>query len=156
MPDWFTHTLIGWITGKTTKMDIGLVVIGSLIPDLMKIYLAFRWLGADYQHFFEPIHTPVGAFLIGGLIALFFVDAKKAFLTLGVGITTHFILDFLLVGDTTSGMKLLFPFSWKEWQYNMIRADDYRVTIIAVIAAVLIYIIYCYQNKRKNQKDQAV
>lgn len=87
---------------------------------------------------------------------MFFVDAKKAFMALGIGISTHFILDFLLVGDTTSGMKLLFPFSWKEWQYNMIRTDDYRVTMIAVIAAVLIYIIYCYHDKRKNQKDQAV
>jgi hypothetical protein len=36
MPDWFTHTLIGGITGKITKIDIGLIVIDSLIPDLVK------------------------------------------------------------------------------------------------------------------------
>ena len=110
MPDWLTHTLTGWITGKTVKIDIGLVVIGSLIPDLIKINLVFRWFGEDYSHFFEPIHTPIGAFVLGGLIALLFVDVKKAFIAFGAGITTHFILDFILVGDSTTGMKILFPF----------------------------------------------
>lgn len=150
MPDWFTHTLAGWITGKTTKMDIGLVVIGSLIPDLMKITLAFRWLGIDHHHFFDPTHTPVGAFLIAGIGALFFKDAKKTFIALGVGITTHFILDFFLV-HVSGGMKLLFPFSWKEWQYYLMQSDDYRMTIVAVLASILVYLICYYHDRRKNK-----
>ncbi len=150
MPDWLTHTLVGWITGKTTKMDIGLVVIGSLIPDLVKINLAFTWLGINHQQFFDPIHTPIGAFLIGGIIALFFKDAKKAFIALGIGITTHFILDFFLV-HVSGGMKLLFPFSWGEWQYYLVNSDDYRMTIIALLAAILVYLIY-YYNRRKKPK----
>ena len=150
MPDWLTHTLVGWITGKTTKMDIGLVVIGSLIPDLVKINLAFTWLGINHQQFFDPIHTPIGAFLIGGIIALFFEDAKKAFIALGIGITTHFILDFFLV-HVSGGMKLLFPFSWGEWQYYLVNSDDYRMTIIALLAAILVYLIY-YYNRRKKPK----
>jgi len=150
MPDWLTHTLVGWITGKTTKMDIGLVVIGSLIPDLVKINLAFTWLGINHQQFFDPIHTPIGAFIIGGIIALFFEDAKKAFIALGIGITTHLILDFFLL-HLSGGMKLLFPFSWEEWQYHLINSDDYRMTIIAVLAAILVYVIY-YYNIRKKPK----
>jgi len=117
MPDWFTHSLVGWIARKTTKMDIGLVVIGSLIPDLVKINLAFTWLSIDHQNFFDPIHTPVGAFIIGGIIALFFTNVKKAFMALGAGIITHFVLDFFLV-HVSGGMKLLFPFSWEKWQSN--------------------------------------
>lgn len=152
MPDWLTHTLAGWITGKTIKMDVGLVVIGSLIPDLMKINLAFRWFGIDQQYFLEPIHTPVCAFLIGGLIALFFLDVKKAFIAIGCGISTHFILDLFIISDSTEGMKLLFPFSWKEWRYNMIYADDYKVTIFAIITAIVIYILYLYYEKRNYQK----
>lgn len=149
MPDWLTHTLAGWITGKTTKLDIALVVIGSLIPDLVKINLAFIWLGIDHQHFFDPIHTPAGAFLIAGIGALFFEDAKKAFIPLGVGVTTHFILDFLLV-HVSGSMKLLFPFSWEEWQYHIIRSDDYRMTIVAVVVALIVYSIYRYCDKRKK------
>lgn len=153
MPDWLTHTIAGWITGKTIKMDVGLIVIGSLIPDLAKINLVFIWLGVNHQHFFDPIHIPVGALLIGGMIALFFRDAKKAFIALGIGITTHLILDFFLV-HVSEGMKLLFPFSWEEWRYYLIRADDYRITIIAVFTAILIYVFYFYHYKRKIHKKQ--
>lgn len=152
MPDWFTHTLVGWITGKTTKINIGLVVIGALIPDLVKVNLAFVWYSIDHHHFFDPIHTPIGAFIIAAIIALFFNDVKKAFIALGVGITTHFILDFLLV-HVSGGMKLLFPLSWKEWQFYLIRSDDYWVTIIAILAATLVYLVYYFSNTRKNLKN---
>ena len=151
MPDWFTHTLVGWMTGKTMKTDIALVVIGSLIPDLVKINLAFVWLQIDHNYFFAPIHTPIGAFLIGGIIALFFEDAKKAFIPLAIGISTHFILDFFLI-HIFGGMKLLFPFSWKEWQYYLIRSDNYWITIIAILGAILVYITYFYHDRRKNPK----
>ena len=148
MPDWLTHTLAGWIAGKQVKMEVGLVVIGSLIPDLVKIYLIFIWLGIDHHNFFDPIHTPIGAFLIGGIIALFFEDAKKAFIPLGIGITTHFALDFFLV-HVSGGMKLLFPFSWEEWQYYLIRPDDYRITLVAIMVALFVYSVYWYYGKRK-------
>jgi len=152
MPDWFTHTLVGWITGKAIEIEVGLVVIGSLIPDLVKINLAFIWFGLDHRHFFEPIHTPAGAFLIAGIFALFFKDTKKAFIPLGIGVTTHFILDFFLL-HVSGGMKLLFPVSWEEWQYHLFSSDDYRMTIIAVLVAFLIYIIYFYHDKRQTRKS---
>ena len=148
MPDWLTHTLAGWITGKAIKIEVGLVVIGSLIPDLAKINLAFLYFGVDLHHLLNPIHTPAGAFLIAGIFALFFEDVKKAFIPLGIGIITHFILDFFLV-HVLGGMKLLFPISWSEWQYYLIRYDDYHVTIVALLAAILIYIIYFYYKKER-------
>jgi hypothetical protein len=154
MPDWFTHSLVGWITGKTTKLDITLIVIGALIPDLVKINLAFNWLGIyDYQ-FFEPLHTPIGAFFVAGIIAISFNDARKAFIPLGIGISTHFILDFFLV-HVYGGMKLLFPFSWDGWQYYLIRSDDYRITIVAILAAFLVYVIYWVAAQRKKQKTHS-
>lgn len=148
MPDWLTHTLAGWITGKAIKMEVGLVVLGSLIPDLAYIKLAFLYIGVDLHHFLNPIHTPAGAFLIGGIFALFFEDTKKAFIPVGIGIITHFILDFFLV-HVSGGMKLLFPISWSEWQYYLIRSDDYHMTIVAVLAAILVYIIYFYHKKER-------
>jgi len=147
MPDWFTHTLIGWITGKVLKIEVGLVAIGSLIPDIMKISPAFQWFGLNLDNVSAPIHTPVGAFLIGGIFALFFEDTKKAFIPLGVGITTHFILDLLLF-PTSGGIKLLFPFSWNGWQYGAISSGDYRITIITVFASILVYILYLYHNQK--------
>ena len=149
MPDWLTHSLLGWIIGKTTKQDVALLVIGSLIPDLTKISMLLTWLGFHNYHLFEPIHTPIVAFLIASIIALFFTDIKKAFLPLGIGVLTHFILDFFLV-HVHGGMKLLFPFSWDGWQIYLYRSDDYLITVIAVLAAVLVYAVSWYYEKRKN------
>jgi hypothetical protein len=154
MPDWLTHTLVGWITGKTTRQDVALVVIGSLIPDLVKINLAFTWLGLNDYQFFDPLHTPIGALLIAGIIAVFFPDIRKAFIPLGIGVSTHFILDFFLV-HIHEGMKLLFPFSWSEWQFYLIRSDDYRMTIVAVLLAILIYMIYWIAARRKKQRTHS-
>ena len=103
MPDWLTHTLVGWITGKTVKMEISLVVIGSLIPDLVKINLLFPWMGIQDIHFFDPLHTPVGAFLIAGIGSLLFEDTKKSFIPLSIGVSTHFVLDF---GDSKANSYL--------------------------------------------------
>jgi hypothetical protein len=153
MPDWLTHSLIGWITGKTTKQDIALVVIGSLIPDLTKISLAFTWLRIyDYQ-FFEVLHTPLASILIAGIIAVLFQDIRKTFLPLCIGVSTHFILDFFLV-HVHGGIKLLFPFSWNGWQIYIIRSDDYMVTVVAVLAALFVYIVYWYYEKRKKSHLQ--
>jgi hypothetical protein len=154
MPDWLTHSLVGWITGKTTKQDVALVVIGTLIPDLTKITLLFTWLGVNDVPFFEPLHTPIGALLVAGIIALFFQDIRKAVLPLLIGVSTHFILDFFLV-HVYGGMKLLFPFSWGEWQLYVIRSDDYWVTIAAILIALLVYGINRCQTKRKHADSQS-
>lgn len=150
MPDWFTHTLVGWITGKAIKMEVGLIVAGSLIPDIVKINLVFQYFHIDLHHFLNPFHTPTGAFIVAGIFALFFKDTKKAFIPLGIGIMTHLILDLLLV-HVSGGMKLLYPISWTEWQYYLIRYDDYNVTIVSITAAISFYIIY-YYNEKRNRK----
>jgi len=148
MPDWLTHSLIGWITGKTIKLDISLVVIGSLIPDISKLYLVSAWLlQRRTETFFLPIHTPIGAVLIACVTALFFQNMKKALIPLGIGIATHFILDFFLLN--VFGDPLLCPFSWDEWQLGLIRSDDYTMTIIAIVAAVVVYFLYFIYKKRK-------
>lgn len=153
MPDWLTHTLVAWITGKTIKQQVSLVMIGALIPDLTKAYLLFdaREL-AQIQDLFLPLHTPIGAMLIAVLIALFFQDATKAFIALTIGLTTHFILDFFLL-NVQGGMPLLFPFSWQEWQLDLVRSDDYRMTILAILAAVIVYIAYHLYEKRTRHND---
>jgi len=149
MPDWLTHSLVAWITGKPIKQEVSLVVIGSLIPDIFKLHPIFDWfVKGDTQNFFLPLHTPVGALLIACVISLFFHDIKKTIVLLGIGITTHVILDLSLV-NASGGMLMLFPFSWDEWQLGLIRNDDYMITIYAILAAVLVYSIYFVVEKRK-------
>jgi HJR/Mrr/RecB family endonuclease len=159
MVDWLTHSLVSWITGKTIKLEITLLMIGSLIPDLFKSYLVFNLFSdIETQDFFYPLHTPIGAILIAVGIALFFPEIKKALIFLGIGITTHFILDLFLL-NVSGGISLLFPFSWEKWQvglwqYNVIRSEDYMVTIYAVITAVAVYFIYVISDRRKETQYQ--
>jgi hypothetical protein len=153
MPDWLTHSLVGWITGKTTKQEISLLVVGALIPDITKLYLLFDLLSDTMtEDIFLPIHTPFGALLIACLIALFFHNITNALIPLLIGITTHFTLDFLLL-NVSGGMPLLFPFSWEEWQLDLIRSDDFTTTIVALLAALLIFFIYHLYEKRKINQD---
>lgn len=153
MPDWLTHSLVGWITGKTTKQEISLLVVGALIPDITKLYLLFNLLSDTMtEDIFLPIHTPFGALLIACLIALFFHNITNALITLLIGIITHFTLDFLLL-NVSGGMPLLFPFRWEEWQLGLIRSDDFTMTIVAVLAALIVFLIYHFYEKRKINQD---
>ena len=104
------------------------------------------------EDFFLPLHTPFGAILIACIIALFFQDIKKALIPLTIGISTHFILDFFLL-NVSGGMPLLYPFSWEEWQFGLIRSDDYMMTILALLASVLVYVSYRIYEKRRIKQD---
>ena len=153
MPDWLTHSLVGWITGKITKSQVELVIIGALIPDINKLAIVSKFFGTNLDTLFHPIHTPVGAFLIAGMITLFFDKIKTTFSFLGIGIATHFILDLLLV-NVSGGMTLLFPFSWEQSQLHLVRSDDPNITIITIIAALFTYVFYFAYEKKKQKKSE--
>jgi len=153
MPDWTTHVIAGWITGKATKMNVTLVVVGSLLPDLVKIQLIFTKLEINTHGFFDPLHTPVGTLLVALLIATLFPAVKKAFLFLVAGATTHYFLDFFLE-HVAGGMKLLFPFSWKEYQIHLIPSENYWMTVVAVIIGAIFYIIFRKMEKEKMSNIQ--
>jgi len=48
-------------------------------------------------------------------------------------------------------MPLLFPFSWEEWQLQLIRSDDYMITIYAIIIAAAVYFLYFMYERRKSK-----
>jgi len=151
MPDWFAHTMIGWITGKLLKREVGLVVVGSLIPDLVKMNHIALFLGEDLQSFFNPFHTPAGSILVAGILALFFLETKKVFFALVIGIITHFVMDFFLIG-ATRGIQFLFPFSWEYWRFNEIMVD-YRFTVLVSFVALGLYLYYFYVGLKKKERQ---
>ena len=128
-----------------TSLYLG-ITIGLLIPDLVKINLLFTCLNINHHDFFEPIHTPIGAILIASILSLFFINSKKVFMVLLIGVITHFILDFFLI-HVYGGIKLLFPFSWEEWQLYIIRSDDYRITIFAILLSLIVFIYFVFIKK---------
>jgi hypothetical protein len=154
MPDWLTHSLIGWITGKSFKKEVGLVAIGSLIPDLVKLNHFALLFEVDLSSIFNPFHTPAGSVLVAGIFCLFFLETKKIFVALVLGIITHFLLDFFLIG-ATRGIQFLFPFSWEYWRLNEIMVD-YRFTGFVLLVAFALYLYYVYSGSKKKEKKQGI
>ncbi len=141
MPDWTTHVIAGWLTGKAIKRDVTIVVVGSLLPDVFKIQLLFDFLKIDTHGFFDPLHTPIGTILVALLISLLFEMHKLAFFLLLVGASTHYFLDFFLI-HVSDGIRLFFPLSWKGYQIHAISSGNYWVTMIAVALAIIFYFLF--------------
>lgn len=154
MPDWITHILVAWtscrLLGFKYKQfnaeNTVIVMIGSLIPDIFKIYIPLELLGIYTQNLIMPIHLPIGSLIMASIISLFFKEKKIIFMFLIFGVFTHFALDSLLT-YVSGGMLLLFPFSWQTWQLRIIPLDDYNTMILAMFIAVFVYFISWKKSK---------
>ncbi|MGF7119175.1 metal-dependent hydrolase [Methanobacterium oryzae] len=154
MPDWITHILVAWTTctllsfkfKQFNRENTVIVMIGSLIPDIFKIYIPLELLGIYAQDIIMPIHLPIGSLIMAAIISLFFKEKKTIFLFLIFGVFTHFALDSLLT-YVSGGMLLLFPFSWQTWQLKIIPIDDYNIMILALFLAVLVYFVSWKKGK---------
>jgi len=151
MPDWLAHVLFDYVLCKVLGVRfkvfskgeyVAVVMIGSLIPDVIKIGLIFDLFDMYVWDFIYPLHTPIGSIFIAGLISLLFYESVTVFLLLIFGFTTHYMLDFLM-GHVSGGMLLLFPFSWNRYQLGLIHCDDCRVAVITGSC------IYTYFEKYK-------
>ncbi len=154
MPDWITHILVAWtactlLSFKFKQFNAEntvIVMIGSLIPDIFKIYIPLELLGFYTQDFIMPLHLPIGSLIMAAIISLFFKEKKTIFMFLILGVFTHFALDSLLT-YVSGGMLLLFPFSWETWQLRIIPVDDYNTMILALFIAVFVYVISLKKGK---------
>ena len=153
MPDWLAHVLFVYVLCSIlgtrfkffTEENTALVMLGALIPDLVKIELGFELIGIDATDFLMPLHTPAGSFLSAALLSLFFTEVLVVFSLFVLGFTTHFALD-LLLGHVSGGMLLFFPVSWSEYQLGLIHSDDYGVALILLGLAALVYL---FQNWKR-------
>ncbi len=148
MPDWITHILVAWTSCRILGFKFNefdsentvLVMLGSLIPDIYKIYIPLDLSGIYLQNFIFPIHLPAGSLIMALLISLLFRDKKIVFMFLILGVFTHYALDSLLT-YVSGGMELLFPFTWAEWQLRLIGVDDYYLMIVMIIVALIVFAV---------------
>lgn len=148
MPDWLAHVLFAYVLCKVLgirfKMfnneNTVIVMVGSLIPDVVKVGSIFDLFGIDVWDYIYPSHTPACSLLVAGLVSLLFYESAVVFLLLVLGFTTHYMLDFLM-GHVSGGMLLLFPFSWDGYQLGLIQCDDYMITLILMIMTVVVYAV---------------
>ena len=108
-------------------------------------------MGFDLWNYIYVFHLPVGSFLLAGIASLFFQEKKKAFIFLSLGIVTHYLMDLLLI-QVGYGMSLLYPLNWTGFTLNLVPNDDYYITIVALIVALVIYLVTNWIKSRNNSK----
>ncbi|MCE5213849.1 MAG: metal-dependent hydrolase [Methanobacterium sp.] len=160
MPDWITHIAVAYtlcaLLGLKYKQfntpNTVLVMIGAVIPDLVKVGMIFDYLGSGVWEYIWPLHLPIGSLIITTIMALLFKEKKSAFLFLLLGMVTHFGLD-LLLENVGGGIILFYPFYWGGWQLNLVATDDYHITIISLVLALLAYLVSRRWGKNKQLND---
>lgn len=156
MPDWVTHIVVAWTLCRILSFRFKefnaantlIVITGALIPDIFKIVIGLQLFGIDATNYFEIFHIPSGSVIVAGMLSLFFPERKKAFLFLGLGVLTHYILDGILE-HVSGGMYLLFPLSWWQWQLELTTSSDYIITVIALLIAGVVYLIGKEVDRRR-------
>ncbi|MFX1536652.1 MAG: hypothetical protein ACFFDI_20740 [Promethearchaeota archaeon] len=157
MPDWVTHIISCWFLYQLlVKLEYishdrhfeMLMLIGSILPDVNRLYLIEDILlfflpfftSEQLLLFFLVFHTPVGSILVAGAITQFFDEKKKAFLFSVAGIITHFVLDSLLT-SIKGGVLFFFPLSFVPIQFKIIHSLDisYMLLILGIFIAVMVY-----------------
>jgi membrane-bound metal-dependent hydrolase YbcI (DUF457 family) len=154
MPDWLTHVLVVWslctIIGFRYKQfspeNTAIAMLGALLPDAVKIAIPFQLLtGYDPSIVVATLHMPVGSIILAAMCSLLFKEKKTIFLFLLLGVLTHFGLD-LLMTYYSGGTYLFFPLNWGQWQVGLISTVDYKVSLLAIIVAIYVYLIARFRN----------
>lgn len=161
MPDWITHILVAWTIGtilgfkfkQFNSANIALFIVGSLVPDIIKITMIFDYLGIGLSKFFIPLHTPIGSLIIATIFSFFFKEQKVALFFLIGGMFTHYMLDLLLF-DLNGGIYLLYPLSWNQYQLGLITNYDFNITILSIIISFTVYLISNKIHKKQLLKHE--
>ncbi len=134
MPDLVSHVLIALILCELFNLKPkSLVILGAILPDItQKLYLILPVSDALFW-FLIPFHTPIGEILLSFIVIQFFsIDRKKSFLLLLLGWSSHFLSD-MLSRHFLLGQLLLFPFSWKSFEFGILWFDKYYYILVVLI-----------------------
>jgi hypothetical protein len=164
VPDLVTHTVIAHLVrrpfdfvepARTVPSLRVLFYLGTVLPDLLTRpwYILYP---ATHDWTF-PFHTPAGALLACGLIALLFEPGlqKKAFSLLAMGSVLHFVLDGFqkqIIGNNF----WLYPFSWKDFGYGVIWAGEiirYIPYWLGLVALLEIGMTIYHQVQKQNDRN---
>ena len=161
MPDLITHLAFShlairgyqWIGKKTAFTPFRvLFYAGTILPDVVTrpVYIL---LPSTYD-WTVALHTPLGAFTLSGLIALFFAPSarKKTFLFLATGCMSHFLLDAFQT-QLIYNNYWFFPFSWKSVGWGIASAGTILEWIpVWILVIVIVEGIVWLKKESRNKK----
>ncbi|MDP3065286.1 MAG: hypothetical protein Q8N08_00970 [Methanobacteriaceae archaeon] len=158
MPDWIVHIAVAYIICRIlyfkypvfNSANTVLAMLGALLPDIAKIGMVAQFYSIYLDDYLFSFHTPLASLVLAGLLSIFFKEKKLAFLFLGLGIFTHFALDLLLI-RVGEGYYLLFPISWQTFHLDLIAPDDYNITLVVLLAALVLYSLGRLSQRRSEK-----
>lgn len=155
MPDWIAHLGFAFLLAYALRIKRKeLVVIGALVPDIVRVFEFFPVFGNSTFFAALPFHGLLLPLFISGAICAFFVEGinyRKSLALMYLGVLTHLFLDGLML-YTVAGVRSFIPFSFERfWLLNIVPSEDFSLAILAVIiiAVVMIYELL----KRKQSKN---
>lgn len=156
--DWMAHVALVFILCSLLALkwpvfggrNTVLVMIGAVLPDIVKVYVPLQLIGVFAQDPVALFHIPVGTALVCGLCAMLFEGGTRVrvFLLFAFGMVTHYALDVLLT-KVAWGLVLLYPLSWQTWQLGLVRPDNWLGTTILVAVAVLVWLVLKAWSSRR-------
>lgn len=160
MPDLCTHFLTAHVlkrgpdffSSKTSPIHPRIVFyMGTLLPDLLSRpwYILFPPL----KDWVIAMHTPMGALLAFAILSYFFEPGfrRSVFLNLCGGGALHFLLDAFqkqILGNNF----WLFPFSWKDFGFDVFWAGDVIPFVpLWIFLFIVIEMLYFIRTRRSRK-----
>lgn len=164
--DVLTHVLVGYIIGMLLSFKyewmgpahVTLVVIGALSPDFMKVGLFFRdefvasVLGVPFS--WAPLHTFVGSVLVICLATLLLAPEyrKAAIVLITLGVTSHHVLDILLLTPSSYAYAGFWPiFDYRPPSGGLYLSTDRWPLLVAGTISVLLWIVGHYLRAQRTE-----
>ena len=155
--DFFTHALLPYLLGKSTRLkkeDVTAFVLGGIAPDIDVFIL---WVNSIYPTFFLITHRGITHSLFFGfftgilvlylftrdrikkIIRRFFdfepVVTRRTVIFAYAGIVLHLFLDYV----TTRGVPLFYPFSPTRQSAEVFFYTDIYLTILSLLIIIFLY-----------------
>jgi len=153
MPDWTTHLGGAYLAARPWgKRDLRFFLLGALLPDFFARLesLALDLLQVNFfaDYAIGAFHTPLLIFLLSALLALFSSQPKRCCRLIFSGGLFHLFLDMLESKVAHFGEYLLFPFSYRLFQFNLLPPTGTWLYVIWGFS--LLILLYAAWEKKEN------
>lgn len=143
MPDWITHLGGSYLLYRPiSRKDIRLFLLGAILPDffsrVVSILEDVLHLGWPRHYQLEVFHTPLMLLLVAVVVALFNTNFLRCLgLVFGGGLL-HLLLDMNDTKLAGFGQLLLYPFSYKTYQLNLVEYQGWGYHLVVIGLFILL------------------
>ncbi len=154
MPDLLTHCIAGYCVARPRIAHplAYLFIVGNVLPDLFTRPFSIMWPASHC--WVMPLHTPIGVFLLCGVLAQFFKTGERVpvFCSMFTGALLHLLLDFSQK-HVAGGYFLFFPLSWTTYEGGLWWPEDSLSILPLLLALLLLLEIGLYHRRRRRRRS---